>query len=222
MNDMKTRLSLFAATLMLALTGSTAQTFPIEKLNPNMQRFYKGCMALRQGVIEKNAVTLDRAIDLLDEDPTNPDHIELYNLKITDVDTLPQLSTKGRFVYTADYADYFKETMGQGVYVEKPEALRNYPTTCQIAHRAIKPNGKVAYRALMSGDCRVFALAAPEGALKLTVTIDGETVPFTGESYESGALSFAMWEMPPFPAKQVTLTIENTTNQALSFVLVSN
>ena len=95
------------------LTG-WAQSFPVGELNDNMQRFYKGCMTLREGIASKDVITLDKAIELLDDDAQNPDRIELYSLSLGCADTINQCSMQGHMYYDADYAEFFKENMGLG------------------------------------------------------------------------------------------------------------
>lgn len=202
------------------LTG-WAQSFPVGELNDNMQRFYKGCMTLREGISSKDVITLDKAIELLDDDAQNPDRIELYSLSLGCADTLNQCSMQGHMYYDADYAEFFKENMGLGVYSEAAESLRGKPSNCQIAHRAIKANSKVQYTVRMAGSCQMFVLAEIGGSIKAKVNFDNDK-EFVGVSYDNGALSYLKWEMNAFPPKEVTITIENVCDKEISYVIVSN
>lgn len=198
-----------------------AQTLPIDELNKNMQRFYRGCIVLREGIEQKNAIKLDKAIELLDEDPLNPDRIELYSLHLECRDTLNECPMKGHMFYNAEYAEFYKENMGLGTFKEKAESLRGIPSNCQIAHRAIKAHGRISYNTKMAGTCQVIVLAEVGGRIKATIqTPNGEE--YTGLPFENGSVSYIKWDMAPFPPGQVILTIENTSNKDLSFVIASN
>lgn len=215
------RKSIILLNLLLILLAGNAQNFPVENLNDNMQRFYKGCMALREGVIRKNVISLDRAIELLDEEPQNVDRIQLYPLLMENIDTVNQVSMKGHMYYSAEYADYFKETMGVGTFNESAEALRSTPTNCQIAHRAVKAKSKVRYQVRMAGDCVLYVVAEIGGSIQVSAKVgEGETI--VGEPFENGSVSYLKWTMDSFPPQMVTLTVENISDENISFVIASN
>lgn len=198
-----------------------AQTMPVDELNKNMQRFYKGCIVLREGIEQKNAITLDKAIELLDADPLNPERIELYSLHLECKDTLNECPMKGHMFYNAEYAEFYKENMGLGTFREKAESLRGIPSNCQIAHRAIKAHGRISYNTKMAGFCQVIVIAEVGGTVKATVQIPDGTEYF-GLPFEEGSVSYIKWDMAMFPPQQVVLTIENTSNKDISFVIASN
>lgn len=211
---------IISSVLFFVCLFGRAQSFPVNELNANMQRFYKGCMTLREGVAKKDVIALDKAIELLDDDYENPDRIELYNLQLNSSDTLNQCSMQGHMFYNAEYAEFCKENMGLGVFSEKAENLRAEPSDCQIAHRAIKANSKVKYTVRMKGSCQLFILSEIGGSIKAAVNVAGDE--YAGVSYDNGALSYLKWEMDAFLPRKVTLTIENTCDKDISFVVVSN
>ena len=211
---------LLMALFFICLPGK-GQVLPVDELNTDMQRYYKGCMILREGIQQKNAIILDKAIELLDEDPQNPNRIELYDLQIECVDTMNQCSMKDHMYYNADYAEFYKENMGMGVFTEPAESLRNIPKNCHIAHRAIKARSKTRYRTKMMGICQIFVLAELGGTINVSVLIPNEG-EYEGQSYENGTVSYAKWNMHSFPAKQVELIIENTSDKDISFVIATN
>lgn len=198
-----------------------AQTLPINELNKNMQRFYRGCIVLREGIEQNNAITLDNAIELLDDDPLNPDRIELSNLHLECSDTLNECPMKGHMFYNADYAEFYKENMGLGTFKEDPECLRGIPSNCQIAHRAVKAHGRISYNIKMAGPCQIIVLAEVGGTVKANVQFPNGN-KYIGLPFEKGSVSYIKWDMAMFPPEQIVLTIENTSNKDISCVIVSN
>ncbi len=211
----------------LALTFESiwSQNLQKENLNKNMARYYEGCILLREGIINNDQIKLDSAIYFLNESDDESDALELNKLELTNVETLDEVPMQGHVYFNSNYAEHIYKEINEP-FIDKVESLRGFPLAeqddpCNIAHIAIKAQGRVTYELEVEKDCRMFVVTEPGGTVKLFINDDNNNPLTIAQEYLSGAVLYAQW-VQPVNSNSVYITLENNSSKDISLVIAMN
>ena len=104
-------------------------------------------------------------------------------------------------------------------YIEKPLLLRaSYD--CKLVHRALAPHSKGTYSSKGSGKRELLVVAENGGTVNLYVNDEKNGIHVSDTSPQGKAAAWVCWEMDSFGI--YTITVENTSDKEISFVITSN
>ena len=200
-----------------AATASLAQTST--DLSEPMGKFLKACLTANKGMAQKDADITQKAIDAL----TSLNMASLSENRLVPIDGSDLLSLDGHLVYDAHYLDSLIVCQFEtGVVKLNPAMLLrgdDMPDIC-YANKAIRPHGKVTFRCKGSGMKELVVVAEGNADISLKVDDDKNDIHVEGFKGHGTGTACAQWKMPRFSTFSVT--VENNTDAAVSFVVAIN
>lgn len=184
-----------------------------------MGKFLNACLTANKGTAQKDADLTQTAIDAL----TRLNMASLSESRLVPVDGSDLLPLDGHLVYDAHYLDSLIVCQFEtGVVKLNPAMLLrgdDMPDIC-YANKAIKPHGKVTFLCKGSGAKEIVVVAEHDADISLKVDDEKNGVHASGSQDHGTGTACAVWKMPRFSTFLVTL--ENNTDEAVSFVVAIN
>lgn len=144
------------------------------------------------------------------------------------VDTTDEISKSGHFGFIPPEVDKWITNNCTVIALDEMDLLRDLSLDCEYVVRALKPHGKAVYSTRGAGNVELFAVAERGGKVNLSVhtveknfrkeivnEADYEDVSPDGREYAQ-----LIWKMTR--NGDIIITVENTSDNAISFILVKN
>lgn len=200
-----------------------------QDMSTKMQSYRDFCLQVNKGFAQKSNDVLMQCIEECADERFifHGDTIEIDELtRFEEVDTIAKASTKGHIVFLPEFVD---SILVAGL-VDNPESfdfLSGAELTRGIGmvdvcyhHCALKAHGKGIYAIKDSGKMEVMAIAEGNGRLNLSVS-DEKNGKELSDSKDGGQqVAYVTWDMERF--SRIVITVENTTDQEIGFVIATN
>ena len=209
--------------LLTFLTTCFSQTATLSKKMATYRNF---CLKVREGVELKNVQTLKECIAEWTGD-INTIIYQNDTVRITDFDRFSvtdgsnEVGLNKHLLYRPEFIDSLivYDIGFANNYIEKPLLLRaSYD--CKLVHRALAPHSKGTYSSKGSGKRELLVVAENGGIVNLYVNDEKNGIHVSDTSPQGKAAAWVCWEMDSFGI--YTITVENTSDKEISFVITSN
>ena len=189
--------------LLTFLTTCFSQTATLSKKMATYRNF---CLKVREGVELKNQNDTVRITDF-------------DRFSVTDGSN--EVGLNKHLLYRPEFIDSLivYDISFANNYIEKPLLLRaSYD--CKLVHRALAPHSKGTYSSKGSGKRELLVVAENGGTVNLYVNDEKNGIHVSDTSPQGKAAAWVCWEMDSFGI--YTITVENTSDKEISFVITSN
>ena len=144
------------------------------------------------------------------------------------VDTTDEISRNGHLGFIPPAVDDWITKNCTVLELDEMDLLRDFSLDCEYVVRALKPHGKAIYSTRGAGNVELFAI--PENGGKLNLYVHTIEKNFRKEIVNEGDYEDAspegreyaqlIWRMSR--NGEIKITVENTSDKAVSFILVKN
>lgn len=186
------------------------------KLSKEMETFRNICLKLREGMEKKDVNLLNDCISAYNE-------LDLADFdRFKSVDASNEIPIKGHLLFTPDYVDslLLYDMNLAAINVDAPTMLRAAPYDCKLTHRALAPYSKGVYSTKGSGERELLVVVENGGTVNLSVNDETNHIQVEDITPQGKESAWVCWKMERFGT--YIITIENTSDQAVSFVIVAN
>lgn len=184
-------------------------------LSKELADFRDASLKLRESVARKDAEGVNAAVSAY------------AGLRLTSfdrfkvVDGSQEVPLEGHLVFTPEFADslLINDLDLAATTIDEAHQLRDF-YDCKLVNRAIAPGGKVVYETRGAGRQELLVIAEEGGMLNLYVDGGPDGVKVQDASATGKPVAWVVWKMARLGA--YTITIENKSPRAVSFVLAGN
>ncbi len=217
------RLIPFVLCLLFHL-GAAAQT---TKLSDKMAAYRDFCLLVNQGFREaSNDVLMQSIQDCTDEEFIfkGEDLLIQPNDQLSDVDA-PSSEGKSYIHYQPEYVDSvlmldLVSDPSKYNFLDQAHTERGDFYDCTYAYRALPAHGKGTYAITTSGQTEVMIVAMLKGKVRMTLHDEANNMTTEQGGSEGQECVWHNWNMQN--SGRVTITVENTTDQPLAFMIATN
>lgn len=185
-------------------------------LSKEMETFLNVCLKLREGIEKRNVNTLNECISAFNE-------LELAEFdRFKSVDNSGEVPIEGHLLFRPDYVDslLIYDMNLAAIRIDAPTLLRAAPFDCKLTHRALAPHSKGVYSTKGSGERELLVVAENGGRINLFVSDETNHIQIEDTAPNGKEAAWVSWKMNRFGT--YTITIKNTSDKAISFVIVAN
>lgn len=146
------------------------------------------------------------------------------------IDTTDEVSTNGHFMFLPAAVDTFIATQCEVLDLAEESLVRGPTVNCEYVVRALKPHGKATYYTRGTRQMEMFVVTETKGGGKIKFYVHATEKNFKGdilneidlEDAPDGGREYAqlVWNMNR--NGDVFFTVENTSDNAISFIVVRN
>jgi hypothetical protein len=204
----------------LCLAGMTCFA-QVGTLDSDMNRFRNICMKVREAMATRNADMLGNYADSLNGDVKGGISIADFD-RFTVVDGSKEVSLKGHLQFKSEFLDSLV-VFGcdlTAIPADAPTVLRAAPFTCKMINRALAAHGRGVYSTKGSGCRELVAVAENGGHLNFYVNDKKNGKQYKVATPKGSASAWICWTMDSFGEYEIT--VENTGDKPISFVIASN
>lgn len=195
-------------------------------LSKEMTTYRNFCLKVREGVEKKDVQILKDCIaEWMGESNTiifQNDTIQILDFdRFSIIDGSAEADLKGHLLYRPEFVDsliVYDISLANN-YIEKPLSLRG-PYDCKLIHRALTPHSKAIYSSKGSNKRELLVVAENGGTVNLYVSDEKNGINVSDASPTGKAAAWVCWKMDRFGS--YTITVENTSDKTISFVIASN
>lgn len=231
--------TLIIGILLVVWTAAVAQT----ELSPKMAAFKEYCIRATLAAAECKVDVLEDCIsnwtppkydangnEIKDEIFVYKNEKIVYNPlgDFNKLDTTQEASLVGHFKFLPAEVDNWIVNKCEPVELAEACLVRPIGGNCEYVVRALKPNGKATYSSRGADKLEIFVVAESGGKVNLSVhvaeeDIFGEIVKETDlKDVVDGGREYSqlVWKMDYYGT--IKITVKNTTDKEISFILVKN
>ena len=218
------KLILFVLCLLFKVSG-TAQT---TQLSDKMTAYKDFCLLVNQGFREGNSDLLMKSIQDCTDDEfifKGEDLIIQPNDQLKDMDGTPSTPATSHIFYQPEYVDSILmlnlvNDPAKYSFLDQAHMERGDFYDCTYAYRTLPAHGKGTYTLSTSGQTEIMVIALLKGKVRMTIHDEANNIDAEQGGKEGQECVWHAWNMQN--SGKVSITIENTTNQQQSFMIVTN
>lgn len=218
------KLILFVICLLFQV-GAKAQS---AKLSDKMAAYKDFCLMVNQGFREGNSELLMQSIQDCTDDEfifKGEDLLIQPNDQLQDMEGSPSAPSSAHIFYQPEYVDSILmldlvKDPSKYQFLDQTHMERGDFYDCTYAYRALPAHGKGIYCITTSGQTEVMVIAMLQGKVRMTIHDDANNVSAEHGGTEGQECVWHSWNMQN--SGKVSITIENTTDQQQSFMIVTN
>lgn len=175
----------------------------------------KACLHIRAAVAERSTPKVMQGMEMLEVIP-------FRNLTLKPVDTADAAPIRGHLQFTVAYLDsLLLHDLDMGlIQIDKPELMRGTKGTLRCTHRAVAPGGSVTYSMSATGWQDFLVVPEDGGFVNLYVDDKANNRRLADESPEGKDCCRLSWMLDK--PGELHVTVKNTTQHTVSFIIVSN
>lgn len=195
-------------------------------LSKKMTTYRDFCLKVREGVEKKDVQILKECIaEWMGKNNTiifQNDTIQILDYdRFYTIDGSAEADLKGHLQYYPEFVDsliVYDISLANN-YIERPLSLRG-SYDCKLIHRALTPHSKAVYSSKGSGKRELLVVAENGGTVNLYVSDEKNGIKVSDASPTGKAAAWVCWNMDRFGS--YIITVENTSDKTISFVIASN
>lgn len=218
------KLILFVLCLLFHVGGAAQTT----KLSDKMAAYKDFCLMVNQGFREGNSDMLMTSIQDCTDDEfifKGEDLLIQPNDQLQDVEVSPSTPATSHIYYQPEYVDSILmldlvNDPGKYNFLDQAHTERGDFYDCTYAYRTLPAHGKGTYSFTTSGQTEIMVVALLQGKVRMTLHDEANNIDAEQGGAEGAECVWHAWNMQN--SGKVSITIENTTGQQQSFMIVTN